>query len=227
MDAFQTGYAIPVGVFSSFTAYDEHAVFVPVARAKELFDCDNETSFIAVYLAGNVSLKKVQQKITQMVGNDFNVSHQMQQEPLLFKTIQTENLIVYLILGFVFVIAAFNIIGILGMLIIEKKQDISILHTLGASKALIRKVFLMTGAMIGIFGGLLGMCIGLICCLLQQHFEIIGFGNPESSFIISAYPVAVSLKDFVLVFCLVVFIGLITSGLSLRGLKTGYLKNKY
>ena len=227
MDAFQTGYTIPVGVFASFTAYDEHAVFVPVARAKELFDCDTETSFIAVYLAENASLKKVQQQIAQMVGDDFNVSNQIQQEALLFKTIQTENLIVYLILGFIFMIAAFNIIGILGMLIIEKKQDISILHTLGAPKALISKIFLMAGAMIGVFGGLLGMCIGLICCLLQQHFEIITFGNPESSFIISAYPVAVSLKDFVLVFFLVIFISLLTSRLSLRGLKTGYLKNKY
>jgi ABC-type lipoprotein release transport system permease subunit len=228
MDAFQNCNAVPVGVFASFiTTYDEQAVFVPVESAKEIFDCESEVSFIAIYMTENASLKKVQQKITQMVGDDFNVFNQMQQETLLYKTIKTENLITYLILGFIFLIATFNIIGILGMLIIEKKQDISILHTLGASKALIKKVFLMAGAMIGIFGGLLGMCIGIVCCLLQQHFEIISFGNPESSFIISAYPVSISLKDCALIFCLITFISIISSALSLRGLKTGYLKNKY
>jgi len=97
---------------------------------------------------------------------------------------------------------------------------------LGASKALLKKVFLMVGAMIGIFGGFLGICIGLIACLLQQYFEIITLGN-EGSYIITAYPVAIDFKDFVAVFCLVVCISLLTSWLSLRGLKTNYLKNKY
>ena len=226
MDAFQIGYAAPIGVFESYTPYDEHAVFVPMTLAQELFDYDTEISYIAIHLEEQVSLEKVQKKIAQIVGDDFTVLNQMQQEPLLFKTIKAENLIVYLILSFIFIIAAFNIIGILGMLIIEKKQDISILHTLGASKALLKKVFLMVGAMIGVFGGFLGMCIGLIACLLQQYFEIITLGN-EGSYIITAYPVAIDFKDFVAVFCLVVCISLLTSWLSLRGLKTNYLKNKY
>ena len=227
VNALHTGYAIPVGVFASYTPYDESAVFVPETLAKEIFDCNHEISFIAIYLNDDVSLKKVQQKIEKMVGDDFTVCNQMQQEALLFKTIQGENLIVYLILGFIFVIATFNIMGILGMLIVEKKQDISILHTLGAPKALLKKIFLMTGAMIGIFGGVLGMCIGFICCLLQQYFEIISFGNAEASYIIPAYPVSISYRDFVVIFFLVILISLLTSGLSLRGLKTGYLKNKY
>jgi lipoprotein-releasing system permease protein len=227
LEAFQTSYAIPVGVFESFTPNDENSVFVPIALAKEIFDCESEVSFLAIYVNENVPIKKVQQKIMQMVGDDFSVCNQMQQEALLYKTIQSENLIVYLILGFIFVIATFNIIGILGMLIIEKKQDISILHTLGAPKALLKKVFLMAGAMIGIFGGILGMCMGLICCLLQQYFEIISFGNAESSYIISAYPVSIDPKDFVIIFLLVTFISLLASSLSLRGLKTDYLKNKY
>jgi lipoprotein-releasing system permease protein len=227
LEAFQTNYAIPVGVFESFTPYDENSVFVPATLAKEIFDCDKEISFLAIYLNENASIKKIQQKITKIVGENFSVCNQMQQEALLFKTIKAENLIVYLILGFIFVIATFNIIGILWMLIIEKKQDISILHTLGASKALLKKVFVMAGAMIGLFGGLLGMCIGFICCLLQQYFEIISFGNAESSYIINTYPVSMVTKDFAVVFGLVVGISLLTSGLSLKGLKTGYLKNKY
>jgi ABC-type lipoprotein release transport system permease subunit len=113
------------------------------------------------------------------------------------------------------------------MLIIEKRADISILHTLGASKTLIKKLFLMVGAMIGIFGGLLGIFIGLILCLIQQHFGIITFGSPEASFIISAYPVALALKDFAVTFCLIILISITTSTLSLRGLKNSYLTNKY
>jgi lipoprotein-releasing system permease protein len=227
MDAFQTSFAIPVGVFASYTPYDENSVFVSETLAKELFDYDTEISYIAIYLDDKVSHKKAQKKIAQMVGEDFTVRNQIQQEALLFKIIQRENLVAYLILGFIFVIAAFNIIGILGMLIIEKRQDISILHTLGASKSLLKKVFLMVGAMIGIFGGLLGMCIGLLCCLAQQHFEIITLGGAESAYIIAAYPVSLALKDFVVVFSLVILISLLTSSLSLRGLKMNYLKNEY
>ena len=184
MDAFQVSYAPPVGVFATFTPYDEQALFLPVTLVKELFEYDNETSYIAIYIDENLPLEKVQKKIEQLVGENFIVKNQIQQEALLFKTIQTENFVVYLILGFILVIATFNIIGILSMLIIEKREDISILHTLGASKTLIKKLFLMAGAMIGIFGGLLGICIGLICCLVQQHFGLISFGSPEASFII-------------------------------------------
>jgi len=226
MEAFQVHNARPIGVFASYTPYDENSVFVPIALAQELFDYESEISYIAIYLDENASLQKVQKKITQMVGEGFTVKNQMEQEALLFRTIKVENLILYLILGFVFVIAAFNIIGILGMLIIEKKQDISILHTLGASKTLLKKVFLMVGAMIGIFGGLLGMFIGLICCLAQQYFEIITLGS-AGSFIITAYPVSLALKDFVVVFFLIILISLLTSGLSIQRLKTNYLTNKY
>jgi len=227
VDAFQMNYAFPVGVFASNTNYDENSLFVSANFAKKLFDYDTEISYLAIFLEKNISLEKVQKKITQIIGNDFTVQNQMQQEALLFKIIQAENLVVYLILGFILVLATFNIIGVLGMLIVEKKQDISILHTLGASKALLKKVFLMVGTMIGFLGGVLGMCIGLICCLLQLHFGIISLGNVNSSFLITAYPVAISLKDFAVVFSLIILISLLTSRFSLRGLKNNYLINKY
>jgi ABC-type lipoprotein release transport system permease subunit len=227
MDAFRVCYAPPTCVFRSNTQYDGQSAFVSLSLAKELFDYENEISFLAIYLDENTSIEKVQKKINQIVGEKFNVLNQIQQETLLFKTIQAENLIIFLILGFIIVIATFNIVGILVMLIIEKKQDISILHTLGASKALLKKVFLMVGAMIGIFGGTFGVCIGLIFCLLQQHFGIISFGNENSSFIISTYPIVVSFKDLMATFFLIILISLITSSLSLRGLNNHYLKNKY
>lgn len=227
IDAFHTCYTRPVGVFASFTPYDENSLFISISVAKEIFNYDTERSFIAIYLDETGSLEKVQKKIEEIVGKDFTVHNQMQQEALLFKTMQSENFIVYLILCFIFVIATFNIIGILGMLIIEKRQDISVLHTLGASMSLLKKIFLIVGAMIGIFGGFLGMCIGLICCLIQQYFGIITLGSAESSHIIAAYPVSVAANDFVVVFCSVLCITLLTSWLSLRGLKKNYLINKY
>ena len=227
LDAFQTCYAPPLGVFASYTPYDENSAFIPVHLAEELFNCESEISFLSVYLNDNVSMQKVQKKITQMIGEEFTVKNQMQQEPLMFKTIKAENLVVFLILGFILFIATFNIIGILGMLIFEKKQDISILHTLGTPKTLVKRVFLILGTMIGIIGGLFGMCIGLICCLLQQHFGFITLGNSDSSYLLMAYPVALNMKDFVTVFVLIIIISLLTSGLSLRGLKNNYLMNKY
>jgi lipoprotein-releasing system permease protein len=227
MDAFQICYARPVGVFESNTPYDANALFVHTRLAEVMFDIDNEISFIAVYLYDNAKLKIVQKKITQIVGDDFIVQNQIQQEALLFKVIKAENLVVYLILSFIFVIATLNIVGILGMLIIEKKQDISILHTLGASKALVKKIFLIVGAMIGTLGGLLGICLGLFCCVIQQYFGIITLGNAESSYIISAYPVSISLIDIVLIFFLIISMSLLTSWGSLRGLKSNNLKNKY
>jgi len=227
MEAFHIANARPAGVFESYTPYDENSLFVPQKMAKEILDVDKEVSSLAIYINENHKLEKIQKQVTQIVGNNFTVKNQMQQEVVLFKTIQAENLIVFLILGFIFILATFNIIGSLGMLIIEKEQDISILHTLGASKALLKKIFLIVGIMIGTFGGLLGMCIGLVCCVLQQTFGIISLGNAESSYIITAYPVSLSLIDFVVVFFLIVSISLITSSASLRGLKNNYLINKY
>jgi len=227
MNAFQMKYVIAAGVFASNTPYDENALFLPMASAKELLDYDTEISYLAVFLDDNTAQDKVQKSIIQIVGDDFTVQNQMQQEELLFKTIKTENLIVYFILGFIFILATFNIIGILSMIIVEKKQDISILHTLGAAKSLLKKIFLFTGVMIGIIGGFLGLCIGLICCLIQLHFGIITLGNAESNFFISAYPVSIYFKDFVIVFTLIVFISLLTSLCSLRGINKSFLKNKY
>jgi len=227
MDAFQMNYAFPVGVFATFTNYDENALFLPIDFAKKILDYDTELSYIAVFPDNDVAPEKVQKKIEKLVGNDFIIINQMQQEALLYQTIQAENLIVFFILGFIFVLAAFNIISILGMLVVEKKQDISILYTLGASKTLLKKVFLMIGIIIGIFGGFLGMCIGLICCFIQKYFGIISFGDAGSSFLISAYPVSIYLKDFIVVFSFIVLISLLTSIFSLRGLKHNYLTNKY
>jgi len=227
MEAFQTAYARPVGVFASYTPYDENAMFIHLSFAKKLFDYENEISFIAIYLNENANIDKIQKIIKQKVGEDFTVRNQMQQEALMFKIIQSENLVVYLILGFILIIATLNIIGILVMLIIEKKQDISILHTLGASKTLLKKIFILVGSMIGTFGGLLGLCIGLICCLIQHFFGVISLGSSESSYIITAYPVTILPNDFIIVFMLIIFISFLTSWISLRGLKNNYLINRY
>jgi ABC-type lipoprotein release transport system permease subunit len=227
IDAFQTCYAPPVGVFASLTPYDEQSLFVNIDFTKKLFEYETEISYIAIYLDENVTQKKVQKKIQQLVGEDFTVKTQVQQEAALYKIMQAENLIVFLILSFIFIIASFNIIGILGMLIVEKKQDISILHTLGAPQALLKKVFLMVGAMIGTFGGFLGMLLGLLGCLIQEHFKIITLGTPNSSLMLNAYPVSISFFDFIATFLLIIAVSLLTSRLSLRGLKNSHLKNTY
>ena len=227
LNAFQMNVAFPAGVFASNTPYDENALFLPLDFTKKLLDYDTEISYLAVFIDENTTQEKVQKKVIPLVGENFTVQNQMQQEELLFKTIKTENLMVYFILSFIFILATFNIVGILSMIIVEKKQDISILHTLGASMTLLKKVFLFTGIMIGTLGGFLGLCIGLISCLIQLHFGIITLGNAESNFFISAYPISLDFKDFVVVFFLIIFISMLTSIFSLRGLNKSFLKNKY
>lgn len=224
IDAFQSFSVRPIGVFATYTPYDEEFVFIPINLAKELFEYENELTSVEIFIQKNVSLNKVQNKIEKIVGDTFELRNQFQQEEVLFKTINAEKLVIFIVLSFIFMVAAFNIIGVLGMLLVEKKQDISILQILGASKTLLKKVFLWIGLMISIIGGVIGLLIGLIICLIQQHFEIVTLGS-EGSYALTAYPVSVSAADFALVFLVMVAVSFITSLLAISGLKTLNIKN--
>lgn len=218
-DAFNKR-ALPVsGVFSTNTAYDEQYVFCSIDFARELMRYEGEVTSMEVLLDGSKDYHAVQQSLEKLLGDRFIVKNQYQQEALLFKTMKSEKLIIFFILAFILIVAIFNIIGTLGMLIVEKKTDISVLQSLGADHSLIRQVFIWEGLLISMLGGLIGMVIGFVVCWAQQTFHLITFGSADANYVVSYYPVAMSWTDFLVVFLSVIVISLITSLISTRAIK--------
>lgn len=207
-EAFTTHYLLPSGVFRSYTQYDKEYAFCSIDFVRELMEYDKEITALEVKIADKKHLTQVKTAIGKLLGDEFVIQDQFEQEELLFKTIKNEKLVVFAILSFILLVAAFNIIGTLGMLIIEKKEDIQILKFLGAKDTMIYRIFVLEGIFVSFIGGLLGMLIGFIICFLQQTFHLIELGE---NYIISYYPVQMSGSDFLIVLLTVVMISYLAS----------------
>ncbi|MDL2230793.1 FtsX-like permease family protein [Bacteroidales bacterium OttesenSCG-928-L19] len=210
-DAFQKRFLIPGGVFVSNTEYDERYLFCDIAFARELMSYENEVTQLEVFISPKVKLEKSCGQIQELLGDDYIVQDRYQQEELLFKTMKSEKLIIIIILSFILLIAAFNIIGTLGMLITEKRDDIAVLKTLGASSKLINRIFTIEGILISAMGGLIGVILGILTCWIQETFHIIKLGSGDNLYIINYYPVAVEMGDIFLVLGIVLIISLLAS----------------
>jgi lipoprotein-releasing system permease protein len=171
---------------------------------------DRAISAVELYLNNPLESQQLQKQIQKELGKEYNVKNREQQNPALYKTIKSEKWIVFFILTFIGVIAIFNIIGSLTMLVIDKKEDMKILHHLGASKASIEKIFFYEGIMIALIGSTIGIIIGYIFCYLQDTFGMIRTNNINGGFI-DVYPVDIRLQDFVLVFTTISILSIIVS----------------
>lgn len=203
-------YLVPGGVFESQTEYDDRFLFCSIDFARSLMSYEGEATAVEIFLSNPEQLEKIQPKLQEIVGKKFTVKNRYEQEPVLFKTMKTEKIIIFVILAFILLIAIFNIIGTLAMIIIEKQEDTQVLTYLGADKPLIRNVFMLEGMIVSFLGGLVGMIVGWFVCFLQQTFHLISFGN-GGSYVISYYPVRMDTMDFILVFFTVFFISLLVS----------------
>lgn len=203
----------PVGVFQIQQSFDE-SVIVPISFARELLDEEKVVSAIEIYAKKGESITRLQNDIEEKLGDDFLVKNRIQQDSQLYKTLNVERWFIFLILTFVLSIAIFNIVGTLTMLVIDKKKDIAILTSIGASTSLIRKIFFLEGMMISLIGCITGMLVGLGFCLVQLKFGLISMG--QANFITDAYPVLLKGTDFILVFLTVTLISMIASGISSR-----------
>lgn len=213
-DAFKTVPLPPVAVFSTYTEYDDRYVFAPIGFVRDLMDYEGYLSVVEIELTSPEKMETTRQQISDLLGEQFVVKDKYQQEELLFKTIKTEKLVIYLIMVFILLLAAFNIIGTIGMLVVEKKQDVVILRQLGASGTFIRRIFLLEGSLISLFGGMAGIALGCLLCFLQQTFHLIAFGGAH--YVLEYYPVSVSAVDLVLVFAVVVVMGFLAALLPTR-----------
>lgn len=212
-EEFTTKSIVPVGVFQIQQAFDE-SVIVPMSFARSLLGEERNVSSVEIYLKKGESVNNFQEDLKEKFGAGFVVKNRIQQEENLYKTLNIERLMIYLILTFVLIIAIFNIVGTLTMLVIDKKKDIAILSSIGADNSLIRKIFFIEGMLISLVGCVAGMFGGLIFSLIQQRYGFIKMA--ESNFITEAYPIAINWTDFLLVLATVGTISMVVSAISSR-----------
>lgn len=204
--------------------YDENYMIVPLSLARALFDYETEVSSVELKLKEGADVNQVKVKITELLGPDFLVQDQYEQQEASFKMMQVEKWITFLILCFILAIALFNVVGSLSMLMIEKQADVRTLRSMGASDKLISRIFLFEGWMISGFGALIGIVLGLVLCLLQQELGLLKLGDTAGAFIIDAYPVRVAGVDIITVFLTVLSIGLIAAWYPVHYLGKKWLK---
>ncbi len=203
-DNFNQKFVFPSGTFSLNDDFDFKYIITDIDLARQLFDCKQEISSIELSLKEGADAASVQDEITELLGNDFIVKNRYQLNDVLFKTLETEKLWTFIILAFILIIATFNIIGALTMLIIEKKKDIKTLYYLGANNKLIRNIFMGEGFLITVIGASIGLILGLLVCLLQIQFHFVTF---DDQYVIPYYPIDMQLKDFVWIIGLIMLIG--------------------
>ena len=217
-DEFTMRTIRPAGVLAYQQEFDD-LLIVPMAFAREVLSEFTQVSAIEINVFPESSPAIVQKEITQQLGADFVVKNREQQNPTLYKIVRTEKWAVFIIIAFTGIIAIFNIVGSLTMLVIDKKKDISVLMGLGADKSLIRRIFFFEGLLISLLGCIAGLLLGLLFCLSQQAFGWIQFGDAEN-LVTDVYPVDIRATDFLLVFLTVflisALISLIASRLSIK-----------
>ena len=189
--------------------YDASYIITSISFARRLFQYTNEVSAVNLRLTPDADENTVIKKLKEKLGDDFRVQNRYEQQADTFRIMEIEKLISYIFLTFILMIACFNVIGSLSMLIIDKKNDVQTLRNLGASDSQIVRIFLFEGRMISFIGAVSGVIIGLALCLIQQEYGIISLGT-AGSFIVDAYPVSVHAWDIVLVFATVLIVGFIS-----------------
>jgi len=221
-NAFNQKYIYPSGVFNILTDYDSKYVLVPISFAQELLDDSLSITALEIRTTENKNVDQIQENIQHLFGTKFSVKNRYQQKELFYRIMKYEKWAIFMILTFILAIASFNIVGSLSMLIIEKKKDISTLHSIGADRQFLRRVFLYEGTMISFFGAFLGLCLGLIICWLQITFGIVKFPS-SGSFIINAYPVDIKAMDVAFVLVTVLLIGYLAAWYPVRYIIKRYL----
>ena len=223
--SFNQGFIYPSGVFSVQQEIDSRYIIVPIAFARELFEMAGKVNSVELKLRNGADARQVQQMITVKLGSGFVVKNRYQQHDYLYKTMQGEKYAVYLILILILIIASFNIVGSLTMLIIDKKEDISILQSMGADKVLIRNIFLFEGWSVSLVGAVVGTILGIAVCQAQITFGLVKLQG-GGSFIIDAYPIDIIPLDILLIFCSVILIGFLAAWLPVKYISGKFLHDE-
>lgn len=208
-DGFVTDSLISPGVVFAVNQakYDRDYLITSIAFARRLFFRQGMVSKLMVKLKPGTDLDAAKRKIKNLAEGRFNVLDRFEQHADTFRIMQVEKVLAYLFLSFILVVACFNIIGSLSMLIIEKKKDVQTLRNLGATDRTLTRVFLFEGRMISALGAVVGILLGLLLCWLQQEFGLVPMGDSSGTFVVNAYPVSVHYSDVLIVFITVLAVG--------------------
>lgn len=199
--------------------YDRDRIITSIYFARQLFDQDGMLSSLQLRLKPGTDLSTAKREIKAAAGEKFRVLDRFEQQADTFRIMQIEKVLAYVFLTFILIVACFNIISSLSMLIIDKKNDINTLHNLGANDRQIQSIFLYEGRIISAVGALIGIGLGLALCGLQQAFGFVKMGESSGTFIVNAYPVSVHYWDVLVVFITVILIGWAASWMPARRLR--------
>ncbi len=228
--AFRTERLLSPGIVFAVNQrqYDSQYILTSIDFVRNILGYEHEVSSIELKIkGGSDAISAAQKHIKERLGDDYIVSNRYEQQAEVFRIMKIEKLISYIFLTFILLIACFNVIGSLSMLIIDKQKDIATLRNLGADNRLIRRIFLFEGRLISLCGALIGLALGVLLCYLQQRFGLIGLGSGEDQgiFVLDAYPVSVHIEDLLLILCTVIAVGFLSVWYPVRYLSRRLLDN--
>ncbi|MEN9444473.1 MAG: hypothetical protein RIS47_1363, partial [Bacteroidota bacterium] len=225
-ESFNQMNLVPSGVFSFEPEFDSQYFYVPLDFAQKILDYDStKVSQLEVRIAPKSNPEKLKQAVEKILGSKYRVQNKYQQREVLYKVLQSERWAIYLILFFILIVASFNILASLTMLIIDKRRDIQILQSIGAKQKLVRNIFLLQGWMITALGAITGLILGYFVVFIQAQFKLIKFpGNGQ--LLLDAYPVKAELSDFILVLVTVAFVGFVATVIPARVIIGRFFRTK-
>ncbi len=214
-NSFNSDVLTVCSVFSTEQEQDEKLVLVPFDWLSELLEYENKASNVELFTVPNVDINKVKREVKAVIVEDYTVKNQQEQQETLYRIMRSEKWAVYVILTFILILATFNVVGSLSMLMIDKRKDTEILKSMGADKRLIQRIFLNEGLLISVAGGIIGLLLGIILVLLQQQFGFVKFGT-GGNYVVDAYPVLLKLKDVLLIFATILVVGCTSAFFTVR-----------
>ena len=205
--------------------YASSYIITSLDYAHRLFDLGSEVSAIEIGLSPKANVSQVKQHIATIMGEDYTVKNRYEQQAATFKVVEIEKFVTYLFLCFILMVACFNIISSVSMLILDKQANAETLRSLGATEGFVSRIFLYEGNLIALLGAVIGLILGIVLCLLQQEFGLISLGG-GGQFVVDAYPVRVKVTDLLLVLISVVTVSAISVWMPIKILNKYFLKNR-
>jgi len=205
------------GVFQTYTEFDNTYVILDISDLRDFLFLNNSCSSLEIKIKDAKMSKRIEKELKHLGGDEFLIHNRFNQRPFIYKMVETEKLAVYIIFSFILIISMLSLIASLAVLLMEKQEDIYILHAFGVTKQNIKNIFFLTGFFITILGSLTGTVLGRLLCYLQDNLKIIKLG--ESSSFIQAYPVKVEIIDIIMIQCIVLLLGTMTAYLVSRNEK--------
>ena len=212
MGAFTSDSLFVAGIFQlQQNSYDSDLIYVPIDIARHLFDYDTQATAIEVSLKTGANEQKAMQQLQKILGPEYSIKNRLMQQSTAYRLVNIEKWMAFLLMAFILLIATFNVISTLSLLIIEKNESIDTLRNLGATDSQLTRIFVAVGWLIALVGAIGGVILGLLLCLGQQTFGWLKLNGDPSNLIVQAYPVIVVWSDILVVFALIAAIGLLTS----------------